>query len=81
MKYYVSMFIDNELGLDEKIEFLKDVHENDEIYEESIELLEQEKLIGSAILTDVPLVDFKEKKRWFAVFNSKPFISPLLIIL
>lgn len=74
MNYYISMFIDNELGLDEKIDFLKNIHEDKDVYEESIELLEQEKVLGSDILTNAPAFNFKEKKNWFAFLNFKPFM-------
>lgn len=74
MNYYISMFIDNELGLDEKIEFIKSVHEDKEVYEESIELLEQEKLLTSDILINAPALAIKEKKNWFAFRNFKPLI-------
>jgi hypothetical protein len=75
MDYYISMFIDNELGLDEKIEFLKHIHEDKGAYGEAIELLRQEKLLGSEILAGVPLVEFKEKKNWFAFMHTKPFMA------
>jgi len=45
MNYFISMFMDNELALDEQIEFVKKVHKDEEFYHESMELLEQEKLI------------------------------------
>lgn len=74
MDYYISMFIDNELGLDEKIEFLKSVHEDNEVCDEAIELLEQEKLLASDILNKVPSFALKEKKNWFSFLNFKPLI-------
>jgi hypothetical protein len=72
MDYYISMFIDNELGLDEKIEFLKTVHEDRETFEEAIDLLEQEKLLRTEILCNAPQVEFKEKKNWFAFLKFRP---------
>lgn len=74
MDYYISMFIDNELGLDEKIEFIKSVHEDDEVYAESMDLLEQEKLLSSDILSNAPSLELKEKKNWFAFLNLKPLM-------
>jgi hypothetical protein len=74
MNYLISMFIDNELGLDEKIDFIKSVHEEKEVYKESIELLEQEKLLTSEILTNAPAFAFKEKKNRFAFWNLKPLM-------
>lgn len=72
--YHISMFIDNELGLDEKIDFIKSVHKDREVYEEAIELLEQEKLLTSEVLTHSPALALKEKKRWFSFLNLKPLI-------
>ena len=74
MNYYISMFIDNELGLDEKIEFVKSIHEDKNAYEESLELLEQEKLLTSDILVKAPVFELKEKRTWFAFLNFKPLI-------
>ena len=74
MNYYISMFIDNELGLDEKIEFVKSVHEDKEVYEESLELLEQEKLLTSEVLTIAPAFALKEKKNWFSFLSIKPLM-------
>ena len=73
MKYLISMFIDNEMDLDEKIEFVKKVHEEDGFYDESLELLQQEKFIRSAPINNVPLIRPKEKKSWFDVSLFRPF--------
>ena len=75
MDYYISMFIDNELGLNEKIEFLKNIRENNGAYKEAIELLEQEKLLRSDMLVCAPLMEYKEKKNWFAFLNFKPVVA------
>ena len=69
--YYISMFIDDELGLDEKIEFVKGIHEDKEIYEESLELLEQEKLLESEMFVKLPAMRLKEKKGWLTFLNFK----------
>jgi len=74
MHYYISMFIDNELGLDEKIEFVKSIHDDDEVYKESLELLEQEKILTSDILTYAPTFALKEKKNWFSLLSLKPLM-------
>jgi len=73
MKYLISMFMDNEMGLEEKIEFVKKVRDEDDFYDESLELLEQEKLIRMAPVDRVPLVRYKEKKRGFDLSLFKPF--------
>lgn len=74
MNYFISMFIDNELGLDEKIEFVKSIHEDKEVYEESLELLEQEKLLTSEVLTNAPVFALKERKNWFSFLNVRPLM-------
>lgn len=43
--YLISLFIDNELDLDEKVEFVENVHGNDNFAHEAIGLLQQEKLL------------------------------------
>lgn len=54
--YYISMFIDNELNLDEKIEFVEAVHESKDFKDQSVELLEQERTLQTDIAM-VPLVE------------------------
>jgi hypothetical protein len=75
MDYYISMFIDNELELNEKIEFLKNIHEDSGVYKEAVELLEQEKTLKSDIFACSPAVEVKKKRNWFAFLNSKPVIA------
>ncbi len=55
----ISMFIDNELDLDEKIVFVKKVHADDPFYNESIALLEQEKQLRSDVVPIVPEVSLR----------------------
>ena len=43
--YFISMFIDDELELEEKIEFVEAIHNDEEFKNQNIDLLEQEKLI------------------------------------
>ena len=72
----ISMFIDNELNLDEKIDFVKKVHKEDEFYSESIDLLEQEKLLRSDAVLAVPQVSIaKERKK----ISLKSFIPILRV--
>jgi hypothetical protein len=75
MDYYISMFIDNELELDEKIEFLKNVHEDKGVYKEAVDLLEQEKILRSDMLVCSPVVEIKKKRNWFGFLNARPFIA------
>ncbi|MDB9823108.1 glycogen-binding domain-containing protein [Deltaproteobacteria bacterium] len=73
MNYFISMFMDNELALDEKVEFVKKVHKEKEFYHESLELLEQEKLIRSEPVASVPAVQFKKRKSLFNIPVFKSF--------
>jgi hypothetical protein len=50
----ISMFIDNELNLDGKIGFVKRVHKEEEFYSETVDLLEQEKLLRSEAVPVLP---------------------------
>lgn len=45
MDYFSSMYIDNELDLDEKVLFLEKIRAEGQFYEETIALLEQERLL------------------------------------
>jgi hypothetical protein len=48
------MFIDNELDLDEKIEFVETIHEDKCFTNETIELLNQDKLLQDDMVTIMP---------------------------
>jgi hypothetical protein len=69
------MFLDDELGLDDKIEFLEKVHADKAFKDETIELLRQEKLIRADVVDHVPSVDFKIKRRYFY-----PILRPVGLI-
>jgi Glycogen recognition site of AMP-activated protein kinase len=63
--YLISSFIDDELDLDEKIEFVETVHEQAAFKDEAVDLLYQEKLIRSEVVDRVPAnVVFREKNRF-----------------
>ncbi len=79
MNYFISMFIDNELGLQEKIEFLKKIREDNEIYEESLALLEQEQMLSQGIDLRVPAPHFEKKRNWFRL-PALPTIRPLAFL-
>ncbi len=70
--YYISMFIDNELDLDEKIEFVEAVHENIEFKEQSVEFLEQERLLQ----TDVTMVSLPVPVKSIPRQNIFKFLWP-----
>jgi len=59
--YLISMFVDNELDLDEKIEFVETVHSNKPFKNEAIELLDQEKLLQGDMVTAMPEIKMKNQ--------------------
>jgi len=71
MNYLISKFIDNELVLDEKIRFVDRVHEDRIFKDESIELLEMEKLIRADVVDHIPPLKVKIKKKRFS-FGLRP---------
>ncbi len=52
--YLISMFVDNELDLDEKIIFVESVHSSKPFKDETVELLEQEKLLQGEMVETMP---------------------------
>lgn len=76
--YLISMFIDNELDLDEKIDFVQTVHNEQAFKNEAIDLLEQEKLLHAEIVHTTPLtsipVETEPTKRVFL-----PWLRPAVL--
>ncbi len=62
--YLISSYIDDELDLDEKIEFVEFVHEQVTYKDEAVDLLQQEKLVRGEVVDRVPEVVFREKRRF-----------------
>ncbi len=69
--YLISSYIDDELNLDEKIEFVETVHEKVFFKDETVDLLHQEKLIRDEVANRVPAVIFRAKRR-FSVPRWRP---------
>lgn len=69
MDHLISMYIDNELSLSEKILFVEHVHNSKPYKEDAVDLLEQEKLLSSSLNRTAPAVDLKV---------SRPGIIPAL---
>jgi len=76
MEYLISMFIDNELDIDDKIKFVKKVHGDKVFQDEAVELLGQEKLIRSEVVDRVPSITVKGKKR----FAFLPLFRPMSLL-
>ena len=63
--YLISSYIDDEMDLDEKIDFVETVHEQPAFKEEAVDLLHQEKLIRGEVVNRVPAAGvFREKRRY-----------------
>ena len=61
--YLISMFIDDELDLDNKIEFVETVHEDRVFKDETVGFLRQEKVIRSEVVDELPSVNVQLKEK------------------
>jgi len=62
--YLISGYIDDELDLDEKIEFVETVYEQVAFKDDAVDLLHQEKQIRGKVADRVPSVTLREKRRF-----------------
>ncbi|NNG00088.1 MAG: hypothetical protein HKM93_11960 [Desulfobacteraceae bacterium] len=79
--YLISTFIDDELGIDEKTEFVKTVHLNADFKDETLALIEQEKLLRTDTVNFVPPVVFSGKKSRFRILSLASGAVAALIVL
>jgi len=56
----ISMYIDDELSLDDKIDFVETVHDNKYFRDDALDLLRQEKLIRSEVVEKIPALGIRE---------------------
>jgi hypothetical protein len=68
MDYLISKFIDNELEIGEKITFVERAHQDRTFREESLKLLQQEKLLRSDIVDRVPPLILPLRKKKFSSY-------------
>ena len=66
--YMISMFIDDELDLGEKIEFVESVHADADVKNEAVSLLRQEMHIGSPVTDRIPAAEFKIRSKFSLAF-------------
>lgn len=79
MGYIISMFIDDELSIEDKIDFVERVHGDKAFMDESISLLHQEKILRSEIVNHVPLVEFKVRKKVFrSILRPLGMLAPAM---
>ncbi len=72
--YLISLFIDDELDLDHKIEFVETVHDDRKFKDETVGFLQQEKVIRSAVVDEIPTVKVQVKEK-----GGFPFWRPMAI--
>lgn len=65
MDWLISMYIDDELDLDEKIEFVEMVHQDGEYKDKSVQLLAQEKILREDVADLTPPLVVDEKQPGF----------------
>ena len=65
----ISLFIDNAMDLDEKIEFIELVHANRSYKDDALSLLKQESGLRQDISETIPVVDLKTDGRIGLFFN------------
>lgn len=75
MDYLISMFIDDEMDVDEKIAFIEAVEQDKSFSNETLELLRQEKLICSKIVDRIPTIEVKAQHHWKRFLQ--PFLQPM----
>jgi hypothetical protein len=61
--YLISMFIDDELNLDNKIEFVETVHQDRKFKDETVDFLQQEKVIRTEVVDKLPSVKVQLKEK------------------
>jgi hypothetical protein len=71
----ISMYIDDELSLDDKIDFIEIVHENKGFKDDALNLLRQEKLIRADVVENMPALSIREHTTPWHLKLFKPFAA------
>ena len=73
--YMISMFIDDELDFDEKIELVQTVHANAAVKNEIVSLLHNEKRLRSPVVNRSPVVEApsQPKRNFFYLAHCSRF--------
>jgi len=86
MNYLISMFIDHELSIDDKIAFVEHVHADQQFMDDTVSFLKQEKALRGSLteqVPDVPLPFLQRHK--FSFLAARPlgvaFAVSLLLLL
>lgn len=62
MDHLISLYIDNELSLEEKIHFLEHAHAHRAYKDEAVSLLEQEKLLSTVLCHPAPEISLPDSR-------------------
>ncbi len=71
----ISMYIDNELSFDDKIIFVETIHEDENFKDDTVNLLQQEKLIRSEVVDHIPALNIKERRNVWHLNLFRPFVA------
>lgn len=70
MNSMISLFIDNELSIEEKCQFLERVRDDTPFFLDSLQMLHQEMLIRSDVVDRVPQADIRLSNNWIATIKN-----------
>ena len=86
--YLISQYIDNELDLDEKIEFVENLSNAPDFKNQTLVLLQQEQMIRTDVVDRVPVVELPQRRfelaalwRPFGIFVTGMAAAVLLMFL
>ena len=71
----ISMYIDNELSLDNKIVFVETIHDDTYFKDDTLDLLRQEKLIRSEVVDQIPALQIRERRNDWLVKRLRPVFT------
>jgi hypothetical protein len=73
--HLISMYIDDELDLEDKIAFVETVHGDQKFKDEAVNLLRQERLIRSEVVDHLPVLRLKEQRIPWMVRLFRPLAA------
>jgi len=71
----ISLYIDDELDLDDKIVFVETVHEDKNFKDDAVNLLRQEKLIRADVVNRLPALSIREQSSPWRLRLFRPLAS------
>jgi hypothetical protein len=71
----ISLYIDDELDLDEKIVFVETVHEDRNFKDDAVNLLRQEKLIRADVVDRLPVLSIRERSKPWSLKLLRPLAA------